>query len=543
MVRLVAMVVVALAACADVPKLPDVCAGDQPPLAPTVLTDVGGRIDVTAATFVVDATAPIDPDGDLLAVTDYEVWTANADGSPRERVWSVALASSHPPPVTLAMGAYEGPAAVLGSLELWRDHLVRIRQTTRTVDGCTQAGPWSSPVAFRTDDGSTALFDDTTVRDVELTLSAESYAAINAQAEPPGCVPYSRDYFAGDVAYAGVALTGVGVKVKGGCGSARELDEKAGFKVSLDWDDPTVAGCPADRRIGGLGALTLNNMVQDKSLTHERLAYALFRAMGVPAARTAPVRVLVNGALFGHYLHVESVDRRFLARHFGSNQGMLYEGTYWCQLESGNIADDDSGCLTREFTPDACDGAPGADADPETYEPVRGLIARLDALPIGGFYPAVTQILDFDRYLTMWAVEAMLSHWDGYSYDIVNNYRVYHDPARDRWTIIPSGLDQTFQPNSIDEWGPMGRIAQRCLSEPACEAAFAARLRDALAAFEDLQLEARRAAIVAQLTPLLAADPGREFDPTEFAQAQAETAQFIADRPAQVRAVLAAHGF
>jgi spore coat protein CotH len=381
------------------------------------------------------------------------------------------------------------------------------------------------------------------VRDVEVTLPPASYAAIDAEAEPPGCVPYERNYYGGDVTFHGVTYPGVGVKVKGGCGSARQLDEKAGFKIAFDWDDPAVPGCAADRRIGGLAGLTLNNMVQDKSLTHERLAYPLFRRMGVPAPRVAPVRVLVNGALFGHYLNVETVDRRFLARHFGSNQGMLYEGTYWCQLEAGNVHDDDSGCLTREFHPDACDGTPAPDADPQDYTPLRSLIARLDALPVGGFYPAVTEILDFDHYLSMWAVEALLSHWDGYSYRIVNNYRLYHDPAVDRWTIIPSGLDQTFQAGTVDAWNPTGRIATRCLAEAPCRAAFAARLREALAVFEDMQLEAQRQRIVAQLMPLLAAAPGREFDPSAFATKNAETTQYIADRPGEIRAGLAANGF
>ena len=155
----------------------------------------------------------------------------------------------------------------------------------------------------------------------------------------------------------------------------------------------------------------------------------------------------------------------------------------------------------------------------------------------------MTQILDFDRYLSMWAVEAMLAHWDGYSYDVVNNYRVYHDPSTDRWTIIPSGLDQTFQAGSVDEWSPTGRIAQRCLAEPACAAAFAARLREAVAVFEGAELEAARAAIAAQLVPLVTAAPGREFDRGEFDQAQAETAQFIYARPGQVRAGLVARGF
>ncbi len=537
------LVLCGAAACADPPRLPDVCATDQPPPAPTVITDAVGRNDVTAANLLIDVSAPLDPDGDLLRATDYEVWSANADGSARELVWTLRVESPHPPPVILGLGTYLGSAAALGHLEAWEDHLLRARQTTVSPAGCEAVGAWSPFVGFRTDDGSSVVFDDLVVRDVEITLSPASYAAIDAEAEPPGCVPYQRSYYPGDVTFLGQTFAGAGVKVKGGCGSARHLDEKAAFKISLDWDDPATAGCPAERRVNGLSGLTLNNMVQDKSLGRERLAYPLFAAMGVPVPRTAPVRVWLNGALLGDDLDVETVDRRFLARRFGSSHGMLYEGTYWCQLEAANIADDDSGCLTREFHPDPCEGPPAADADPEDYTPLRTLIAQLDALPDGGFYPAVTQLIDWDRYLSMWAVEALLSHWDGYTYNIVNNYRIYHDPSTGLWTIIPSGLDQTFQRDSVDTWGPTGHLAQRCLAEPACQAAFAARLREAVDVFEAMQLEARRQGIYDQLVPLLAADPGREFDRAAFERVNAETSQYIAIRPGQIRGELAAHGF
>mgnify|MGYP001084450630 CR=1 FL=1 len=38
----------------------------------------------------------------------------------------------------------------------------------------------------------------------------------------------------------------------------------------------------------------------------------------------------------------------------------------------------------------------------------------------------------------------MISHWDAYEFSIHNNYRVYHDPSTDTWSMIPTGIDQTF---------------------------------------------------------------------------------------------------
>lgn len=537
----------ALAACeAPVTSGDDVaarCAADLPPDPPTWVSPKAGRRDVTVDNFAIEATGLVDPDGDPLDAIEAEIWTLADDGTLRERAWWATVVTDHPVPIALADGFYDNAAAFVGGLAPWRDHAVRVRYVSRNPDGCTAAGSWSDPRVFRTDDGSAPLFDATVIRDFRVTLPAASYAAINAEANPPGCVPFERSYHTGTLDFDDVTSDGVGVKIKGGCGSSRDLSEKAALKISLDWDDPAIAGCPAARRIRGLDSFTLNNMVQDGSLSHERLAYELFRRMGVPVPRTAPARLWVNGAFFGYYLHLETVNRRFLDRHFGSNQGMLYEGTYNCDLRLSNIADDDSRCITREFRPDPCDGAAAPDADPEDYAPLRAMIARIDALPDGGFYPAITQIIDWDQYLSMWAVEVMLSHWDGYTYNIVNNWRIYHDPSTDLWTIIPSGLDQTFDYDSLTPWSPNGKLAQRCLAEAPCTAAFAARLAEANLMFQRMDLEAMRAGIQAQLAPLLAADPGREFTQNRFASGHNETAMYIQQQPGYVRALLAAHGF
>jgi hypothetical protein len=41
------------------------------------------------------------------------------------------------------------------------------------------------------------------------------------------------------------------------------------------------------------------------------------------------------------------------------------------------------------------------------------------------------------------AVQVLTWHWDGYSMNR-NNYRLYHDPKKDKITFIPSGTDQMF---------------------------------------------------------------------------------------------------
>src|SRR6185436_17476366 len=103
------------------------------------------------------------------------------------------------------------------------------------------------------------------------------------------------------------------------------------------------------------------------------LGYEVYRAAGVPAPRLAHVEVWVNGELWGVYQNVETPNRRFLSRWFEDNDGMMYEGAYWCDLVPENVPQnlDDWSCFQREFSQGPCDDPPAADDDPTDWELLR----------------------------------------------------------------------------------------------------------------------------------------------------------------------------
>lgn len=523
---------------------PDVCGDLSPPDAPAILS-LGPRPDFVVPSEVEIAVSPlVDANGDAFSALELEIWTRNADASARERVWYGVVTDPNQRRVRLSGGTFENIGAFLGTLEEWRDHVVRARYIVQPLGGCPSEGAWSEKLDFRTDDGSATIYDTSAVRDYRIDLPAASVASINTEAIPPGCVPYQRNYYTGSFSDGVTTFDGVGVKTKGGCGSARDLDGKAALKVNLSWDDDQVAGCPQKRRLNGIERFTFNNMVQDASMAHEMLAYALYEQLGVPVPRATYARMTVNGTYFGLYVNVETIDRRFLARHFHSNKGALYEGTYWCDLTAANVRDDDSGCLTRTFEPDPCDGSPDPGDDPLDYAPLRGLIAKIDALPATGVYPALAQFLDVDEWMSMWAVDTVLAHWDGYVYNLRNNYRIYHDPTTGLWSMIPSGVDQTMQIQHVNDTllDPTGRLAQMCLADRPCAVAYAAKVRLALDAFSSMNMGLRRQALQDRLGGLVVPDPGREYDAGETARDHTDTQRFIEQRPAVVLNALAARG-
>ena len=111
----------------------------------------------------------------------------------------------------------------------------------------------------------------------------------------------------------------IGVRSKGFYGSFRCLeDDKAGLKLKFE---------SSSNRISGIKKMTLNNMVQDGSMSHEALSYEVFRSAGIAAPRTGYARVTVNGTYKGMYLNLETYDDVMLKQWFPETDH-LYEGSY-----------------------------------------------------------------------------------------------------------------------------------------------------------------------------------------------------------------------
>jgi hypothetical protein len=350
----------------------------------------------------------------------------------------------------------------------------------QTVFGTPGWTNGSGPGPFT--DPTDALFRADLVHDLWLDLPPESEAALRADPEGARVV--------GTLAYGAAYWPQIEVRLKGGWGSFRSYDQKAGFKLELDAYDPGAA-------VRGLEVLTLNNMVQDPTYIHELLAYTVFRACGVPAPRIGYARLHVNGAFYGLYAWIETVDDEFLERWFDDPTGPLFEGAYGVDLYVGS-----------EFSFEYDEGP-----DPNDRAVLTELATLLDRAPSEpGIWDEVQTLVDMDTFLSAMAVEALIYHWDGYTTS--NNYRLYHDPSTDLFTMIPWGTDQTF----VDAWyGPYdarGRLFVWCMGNADCALAYQDRLRSAADVFDAIAptLERTMDDTMLLLAPDVAADPRRETD-------------------------------
>ncbi|MEQ1565524.1 MAG: CotH kinase family protein [Myxococcota bacterium] len=338
-------------------------------------------------------------------------------------------------------------------------------------------------------DPSDTLFPEGGLVRIDLTLSPQSIDLLESidEVEVPAGIGFQGAYLQATLA------------IKGAAGSDRSLSQKSAFRVDLD---DLVPG----QRLRGLEGLTLNNMVQDPSGVHEMLGYALFREAGVPAPRVAHVELWLNGEYRGLYLNVESPDDQFLQRWFADPSGNLYEGAYGPDLELGSV---------RSLELDELGAAGLTD-----YSDLAPLVTLLATPPTEAGMASFEQLVDLDRTLPMLAGEVVLSHWDGYFY-YPNNYRLYHEPATGKVTLLPWGLDQTFG-GAGGIHSPSGEVARWCLGVPSCRTRYDLALWDMAERLAALGCKERVADVLPFALPLYAADTLREATPADMeAQASA----------------------
>lgn len=428
-------------------------------------------------------------------------------------------------------------------------------------------------------DASDTLFDETIVRRIDVTIPRDngppsSWDLIDDDAPAPGCVAFKRPYHEGGVEFVGESLSGVGIRVKGGCGSSSSLDEKPSLKIHLSWDEnPEDDICPRERRIRDLKRFTLNNGRQDSTALHEHLSYEFYRMVGVPAPRTASIEMYLNDEYYGIYQFIETIDRHFLKRHFNedSGKGMMYEGSYYCDLLTGDDAEPtDGNCWEREFDLDNCSDppAPGDDlqfeadgvtpADPwallrEFRDSVQAIQGQDD------YYPAITALVDWDEFLANWAASSVLYDWDNYA-QFQNNFRIYHNPSDDLWHFIPWGVDQSWiaeQPGGDDpriRFGildPTGDLARLCLTATGtdsqgrtCTEAYVEELHSQLNLFESVDWDHEIDLWVERLDPLMdRPDPHRNYSYEDWLDNVQRLRNFARVRVDDVRDELSRAGF
>lgn len=371
------------------------------------------------------------------------------------------------------------------------------------------------PAAAAADEAE-SLYDPGTVWVIDLQLPPTSVEAL--EADPEGA--YQPGTFS--VAQTDGTPDGIGsfstpqameIRLKGSA-SFKPLSGKAAFKIKFPKAGPFM----------GLRKMTLNNMVEDPSMTHETLAYTLHRALGVPASRTGFAYLRLNGEDFGVYMNVENYDNVAMAKKFGSFDGdvqHVYEG------ENGTDVKPE---LLEKFE---------IDEGPDEITDLEALSAAVNGTGSEPWSTVVGPLADLEEMTRMWAAEKYSGQLDGYAGgpgpDHPNNYFLATGPDN-LFRMLPWGQDETWKlDNDLPFEGEVGLMFEKCLADAACQGRYLDALKKLRSILPGLELDALAVATAELLAPwqeLEEEESSRfEYDDAEIAAAVTETREFIAARP------------
>ena len=375
-------------------------------------------------------------------------------------------------------------------------------------------------------DPTDAYFDLQRVLDITIEIAPEDWETLRhqtrtledllAEIEEYGLSrPFADIYtwFPATVTVDGETHAEVGVRKKGFIGS--QSDTKPSLKLRFDkYVDGLALG-------GVMERMTLNNGVQDPSLINTCLAHQVFAAAGIPTPRCSFATVSVNGKELGLYVHVEEIKPPFLARYFASTEGNLYEGSV------SDFTPDYRGTFEKKTNEDAAD-----------WSDVDAVVAALQDPSAAGL-AALADAVDLDRFLTFWALEVLVGHWDGYSGNR-NNYRFYREPGG-RFVFMPWGVDAAFHlkedPNPFDNISnpppsvlALTAIPNRLYHEDEWRGRYVARLKELLATVWD---EDELLASVDDMAAIVQQHALPEQRPAAAADAE-RVRQFILKRRAEI---------
>ncbi len=299
------------------------------------------------------------------------------------------------------------------------------------------------------DDDPDPVFGLGKLHAIELTLTAAEWNILQISSARGGSGTGGTDYTQADGrvihtgsgfsgffpwAHANVRIAGeefgnIGLRYRGNfsfTSSSAAAPLRANFKLKLD-----TYGTKGTWR--GVKTLNFNAGVLDTSLAREALAFALFRAAGVPASRTAyaELRFTVPGRYDntsgGLYVMIEDINKAFLKRTLPPGDGLVMkpEGLGGgIQSQGASWA----GYLSR-FRPDR-------DATPHEQQRVIEFAQLISQTDVALFRAKVGTYLDVDEFLRFIAVNAFIENWDSYIGG-GHNYYFYLDPSDDKFRFLP----------------------------------------------------------------------------------------------------------
>jgi spore coat protein H len=273
------------------------------------------------------------------------------------------------------------------------------------------------------------LFSDATLQRVDLEMHTADWAKLKENF-------LTNTYYPADFKWNGQTVINVGVRSRG---RGSRNANKPGLKVDFD----KYAG---GQTFLGLKSLVLDNLTQDPSGIHETVSMRFYARLGIPAPRESHVRLYVRGEYIGVYALVESVDKDFLARVYGSigndtqNDGWLYEFVWQDDWRFTNFGTE-LGPYKLRFDATTHESK----SDEEKYRPIQELVTLANETPIERFVEVIGPRFDIPGFIRFVAAQSYLGDTDGFLGAFgMNNFYLYRLENQVKHVLIAWDTDNTF---------------------------------------------------------------------------------------------------
>jgi spore coat protein CotH len=286
------------------------------------------------------------------------------------------------------------------------------------------------------------VFDETLVHRFALTITKEDRDATldDLDDKYSGGSPFADldalpapIWVPASVRYDGRSWTKVGMRYKGHAslkGAWQSGVRKLSFILDFDHFEESEREIK-DQRFFGFNRLAFSNAYNDPSLIREKVAAEVFRAGGVPAARSAFAHVTLdwgNGPVYlGLYTIVEDPCDAMRATQLGDAGGNLYkpwgDAARW--LSTAEVGQSE---IEAKFE--------GCEAVGDRSDAIAAIAAlHADRSDAAAWRAALEQRFDVGAFLKALALNQVMMNWDSYGC-MHHNYFVYADSrqsGRLRW--------------------------------------------------------------------------------------------------------------
>lgn len=305
------------------------------------------------------------------------------------------------------------------------------------------------------------FFDNQRLATLRVTIDSAELGGKSAMdvlwAKKSHCAPFSFtkarfDYESAD-GVGNVSCANVGMRLRGSRGA--ESNQIQGFKLDMQVLDTAAT---VHRRFADLNRVNVLSIEGDKSHMIQCLAYKAMRDFGIPAPRCNHLKVYLNDKHYGLVENVEQVNRGYVRRHFGSNEGFLFAASpsmgdcpapnkFADSAAKLNYSGDSFSSYSAQYL---LDSATSADAE-KTLIPMLKCGDATQTPDEAKFKSCIAEWIDVDEWLKVFAAESLmpeLESWLGY----YRNYYLYFNPDSSaphggRFVAWVWDLDAAYQRN------------------------------------------------------------------------------------------------